>query len=99
MYFEEDATEYDFVTGMAMKLVNPSWTIKTDYWGYFFTAFDKTMKNSNSYWKDYDVLLCLVITAGVTGILWIITTIIEMHKFAKCKWNLAKCVSNRSDNS
>ena len=96
VYFDEDpntGASYTFAVGMGIKLFsNTEWTVRTEDWGYFYRAFEETMKDSNSYWKDYDVWLAIVITAGVTGIMWIINSIIEIRKFAKAGWDLASCV-------
>ena len=97
VYFDEELStgvSYSFAAGMVMKLANPEWTIRTDDWGYFYRAFEETLKDSNSYWKDYDVFLAIAVTAGVTGIMWFINSIVEIRKFAKSRWNLANCVCN-----
>ncbi len=92
VYFVEDPTERTFEAGMVDKFTNPSWTIKTDDWGYIYRAFEKTLSNSNSYWKDYDIFLAVALTAGVTSILWVIGCSIEINKYVKANWNATSAV-------
>eukprot|EP00830_Metopus_es_P015833 TRINITY_DN4695_c0_g1_i1.p1 TRINITY_DN4695_c0_g1~~TRINITY_DN4695_c0_g1_i1.p1 ORF type:complete len:286 (-),score=26.85 TRINITY_DN4695_c0_g1_i1:60-917(-) len=82
-YFVQNETEADIFTGLAMKLLNPSLTIKTDNWGYFQVAFSDVMANSSSKWKDYDCFLAILGTAGISGIMWIILCSIKIHALRK----------------
>jgi hypothetical protein len=96
VFFEGQPEEYDLFEGLARKAVNPADTIRTENWGYFQAAFERVMKDSNSPWKDYDCYLAILCTAGVSGVMWIVMAIIEIHKFRKgifrwgCKVALAE---------
>ena len=95
VYFAEDptGTEYSFQVGVGLKLsIYQTWTIKTDDWGYFYRAFFSTWNNSNSSWKSYDAFLAIVLTAGVTGILFFILSIMDIRKFSNFNWSVATCV-------
>jgi hypothetical protein len=96
IYFDEDGgASHSFVEGMMIKTVtNPTWTIKTEDWGWFQRASEEVRKDSSSFWKDYDVWIAIVVTAGVTGIMWIINSIMEIKKFCGMKWDNAICVGN-----
>lgn len=92
VYFDEDPTEVTFVTGMAKKLLNPGLHIRTDDWGYFYRSFDTWIDDKSGFWNDYEVMIPITCTAGVTGIMWLILSIIELVKFCSSKWNIATCV-------
>ena len=92
VYFDESPTEVTFAIGKTIKSMYASFTIRTDDWGYFYRAFESTRDNENSYWKDYDVFLAIACTAGVTGILWIVCSIIDVFKFTRAGWHLSCCV-------
>jgi len=89
IYFKEDPAgkEYTIKEAWALKLLNPEWTIRTDDWGYFYRAF--TTKDVNPFWEDYDSLLQMTITIGVSGLLFFITGIINACKFCGGNFNAA----------
>ena len=98
-YFAEDPdqTEYTLFTAVPAKAFNPAWTLKTDDWGYFYRAFQRGTLNSDSTWKDYDALLAIAITAGITGFIWFITAIIDIRKFCSTRWDMACYVYLKSE--
>jgi len=91
VFFDEAPTEVTFQQGILLKALNPTWNMKTEDWGYIQRAYDAVKKDASSYWKDYDIYFLILVVAGASGLLFIITGIIELIKFAKMKWRLA-CV-------
>jgi len=58
----------------------------TDNWGYFKYAYDTVKSIPDSYWKDYDVFLMILITVGVCTVIWLIVG--GLHIYALCTaWN------------
>ena len=96
IYFEDDTTETEYRFGdpniLIMKEFNPYWTIATDDWGYFYRFFERATIESSTLWKEYNVFEIIVITVGITGLLWIILTVANLLKYRYKKWNLADCV-------
>ncbi len=82
-YFLEDEADRSFADAMTKKRANPQWTMRTDDWGYFYTAF---RAGQGSYWKDYDVFLCVALTAGLAGSLWVASSILDLWKLAQRGW-------------
>eukprot|EP00831_Metopus_contortus_P078977 TRINITY_DN775_c0_g1_i3.p2 TRINITY_DN775_c0_g1~~TRINITY_DN775_c0_g1_i3.p2 ORF type:complete len:352 (-),score=40.93 TRINITY_DN775_c0_g1_i3:61-1116(-) len=66
VYFAGDTTEYDLISGLALKIANPSYEIKTDNWGYFQEADNRVSKDSSSKWKDYNVFWYILLFTGST---------------------------------
>eukprot|EP00826_Nyctotherus_ovalis_P062341 TRINITY_DN8_c0_g1_i3.p1 TRINITY_DN8_c0_g1~~TRINITY_DN8_c0_g1_i3.p1 ORF type:complete len:270 (+),score=59.93 TRINITY_DN8_c0_g1_i3:2-811(+) len=89
VYFKEDpdGKEYTINEAIIVKQTNPSWSIRTEDWGHFYRAFVKD--NSNSFWEKYDCLLSITITAGVVGVLWIITAVFNMYKYCGTRFDLS----------
>ena len=89
IYFS-DEIEYtiegalNFMKGQPM---NTEFNINTDDKGYFRRAFDERFENP--FWKDIDVFLEIGFTMGVTSILWIITSIMDLCKFLRVQWYFA----------
>lgn len=81
VYFDENTTEVTFYVGMQIKLLNPTWTIRTDDWGFIYRAFGNYLSGSNNYWRSYDVFIGLLLTAGITGTLYLFGSYIEFKRF------------------
>ena len=96
IYFEGDPSETEYEFGdpniLRIKEANPTWEIKTDDWGYIYRVFEKAIFNSRTLWREYNVFVLIVITVGITGILWIILSIVNIIKYAKMRWNLSEYV-------
>lgn len=91
IYFKEDPTgkEYSIREAEIVKQQNPTWTIETDDWGYFYRAFAK--HEDKSFWEDYDCALQITITTGVVSFFFIISGILNAVKFCKARFKLS-CV-------
>ncbi|MDR3549440.1 MAG: hypothetical protein P4M11_14445 [Candidatus Pacebacteria bacterium] len=85
-YFDEDPTERDIVAAINLKLVHPTWTMRTDDWGYIRRVYEDNKDGTNNRWKEYNVFLAICITAAVCGAVWIFTNLCEVKKFGKSKW-------------
>ena len=95
MYFDGGtATAYDLPTALYLKKTSGATAaMKTENWGYFEVAYKATQNDATSYWplvtnkgttwKDYDCFLGIVITAGVTGVSWIVLCIIQIYNVVK----------------
>lgn len=95
VYFDQNTTEVSFVIGMKIKLLNPSWTIRTDDWGFFFRAFGNYLTGSNSYWRSYDSFLVIMITAGITGVLWLFGSYTEFKRYSDAHSNASVNKKNK----
>ena len=93
VYFDEVPNiEFTLQMGILMKAMHSTYTMRTDDWGYFQRAFFDVLDNPDTtMWKDYDVFLGIACTAGVTGILWVIASGLEITKFCKISWGRATC--------
>lgn len=92
VYFAQDPTEYEFRAALAMKKINPQYSIKTDDWGYFQRAFQRVQDTNDSYWSNYDAFLAILVTAGVVGIYWIVTCIVYIVKLVNHSTTIGKKV-------
>ena len=96
IYFEEDPDKKEYVFGypniLTVKANNPTWTLKVCDWGYIYRVFNKGIVNSIGDYVEYDTFLLIVVTSGVTGLLWFILSIVDIKKFKNTIWNLSCCV-------
>jgi len=87
VYFDQDpGREYTFREFKDAKIANPSWTPRTDDWGYFYRGY---YRNKDSYWEKYDVFLLVIVTSAITTFLWILTSLLGIYKYAARVWRLA----------
>lgn len=70
-----------------MKRNSPSLKIKTDNWGYFQLAFERVMDNGDSPWKEYDCFLAIILTDCVTGIFWVVLSLLGIYAHTKEWWS------------
>ncbi len=88
-YFIEDPTvELPFRTGVQFQILQRSWTLTTDDWGWFQRAHEI----NDSFWSKYDVFYALFIVGGVCGIYWLIFSITELVKYCRNSTGRATCV-------
>ena len=92
-YFREDITERTLEDAVTLKQVHPTWTILTDDLGYFQRAHEE----SSNRWQEYDVFQSILVTACITGSLWVLINCLETYKFGTVKWNLALPVRRDHD--
>ena len=83
VYFAEDSDqmEYTFLDALSIKLLNPTWTMKTDDWGYFYRAYERAALNSDSFWSQYDIFVATCFVTAITGVAWLIMSLIEIRQF------------------
>eukprot|EP00826_Nyctotherus_ovalis_P000829 TRINITY_DN10055_c0_g1_i14.p1 TRINITY_DN10055_c0_g1~~TRINITY_DN10055_c0_g1_i14.p1 ORF type:complete len:143 (+),score=24.21 TRINITY_DN10055_c0_g1_i14:619-1047(+) len=60
--------------------------MRTDNWGYFYKAHERS---NESYWRKYDIIPHIWITAIVTAVLWLLVTVLDIYKYALVVWKLA----------
>ncbi len=90
VYFEQyPDEEYDLFKGFQLKFADMSLTIRTDNWGYFRTAYLRTLEDYTSKWVDYDCYLAICGVGGVCGILWVLVALANAYAFWKEKWEFA----------
>lgn len=70
-----------------MLLEQGSLEFETNDLGYFGRAFSG--KFEDEFWGKYDVYLPMALTMLTTGILWIITTILNICKYTYMYWDLS----------
>ena len=88
-YFSEDTTERTLLEAIDVKKNTQTLNIRTDDWGYIQRTFER---NSDTFWNKYDIFLAVLVTGGVTGVYWIILSIIDIKKYKNCNWNRAVLV-------
>lgn len=91
-YFVEDPSPLQFVDILAAKKQHPDWQLKTEDWGFFYTAFKC---ESTNYWKSYDVFIVLILTSIFTSLTWALTSWIEINKFLHKFWVRQICVFSK----
>lgn len=97
IYFKGDPndTEYEFGDSeiLLIRITNPDWKLKIKDSGYIYRMFERGIINNEPGYDKYDLFILIVCTAGVTGILWFILSILDIMKFKRTKWDSACCVS------
>ena len=86
----EDATELTLLAAIDKKANNPSWTLKTDDWGYFQRAYER---KSDAFWSKYNVFEAMLVTGIITGVYWFIISIVDLKKYSGANWETAIKVS------
>jgi hypothetical protein len=90
-YFYEDSTERTFLQLLEDKKLYPQWTPKTDDWGYIQRAYYRA-QDSDPFWKQYDILVPVVVTAGLSGAYWVVANTIAAIQFRAGCWCAASLV-------
>lgn len=93
IYFNEDPDnkEYEFPDEaiLVQKGDNPGWALKMKDWGYIYRVYERGLLKSNPDVRKYDVFLLIIITGGLTGLMWFILSVYDIEKFSKTKWSYA----------
>ena len=88
-YFAEKLdTELPLVFALKFKVTAPTWTLKTDDWGWI----QRASENLDSFWKNYDVFYAVLIVGIVCSLYWLVSGIFELLKYKREDANAAKCV-------
>jgi len=87
VYFTDNpANVYRFEEAKEIKEANPERVMRTDNWGYFYKA---NQRSNESYWSNYNIIPHIWITAGVTTFLWLLVCIMDIYKYALLAWRFA----------
>lgn len=86
VYFDNSTEEFTFLEAKELKELHPDWIMHTDDWGYFYRAH---IRRNEAYWEEFDVLFCIILTSCITGMLWILVSIMDIYKYSTLAWKVS----------